>query len=461
MSSLVPENLTTLTEAAAAVRTGETTATELVCECLEQISAADGQLQAFVSVQESEALARASELDALAGSGRLAGPLHGIPVAIKDIIDIAGLPTAAGMSAKSVQATTGRDQPAARDAALVSRLRDAGAVLIGKTVTTAFACFDPPATRNPHDPDRTPGGSSSGSAAAVAAGMCFAAIGSQTGGSITRPAAFCGVAGAKPSLGRVPCAGVVPISEHLDHPGPIARSVADLAVMLDVLVSYLPTDPTSRNTPPPGLFASLDSLASTTALVPRLGRLEGLFAERADAEATAAIDSAMTAWETAGARACRAELPTGFDEVLDHHRIVLVGGLAANHRDYYPDHVDEYPDGLGGLIAEGLDFRMTRFIEARRHQMRLKSDILGCFDECDVLVCPAAVGGAPDASTTGDPSMNAPWSYTGLPSVSFPIAETSGGMSLSVQLIGRPDGEAELFGVAAWCEEHHTAAHIS
>jgi aspartyl-tRNA(Asn)/glutamyl-tRNA(Gln) amidotransferase subunit A len=140
---------------------------------------------------------------------------------------------------------------------------------------------------------------------------------------------------------------------------------------------------------------------------------------------------------------------------------VLVGGLAANHRDYYPDHVDEYPDGLGGLIAEGLDFRMTRFIEARRHQMRLKSDILGCFDECDVLVCPAAVGGAPDASTTGDPSMNAPWSYTGLPSVSFPIAETSGGMSLSVQLIGRPDGEAELFGVAAWCEEHHRAAHIS
>ena len=458
MTSLVPENLTTLTEAAAAIRTGETTATELVSECLEQIETTDGQLQAFVSVQAPEALSRAAELDELAGSGRLAGPLHGIPVAIKDIIDIAGLPTAAGMSARSVAATTGREQPAARDAALVSRLRDAGAVLIGKTVTTAFACFDPPPTRNPHNPDRTPGGSSSGSAAAVAAGMCFAAIGSQTGGSITRPAAFCGVAGAKPSLGRVPCAGVVPISEHLDHPGPIARSVADLAVMLDVLVSYQSTDPTSRNTPQPGLVDSLNSAARPT---PRLGRLEGLFAERADAETTAAIDSAMTAWETAGARSCRAGLPTGFDEVLDHHRIVLVAGLAANHQDYYPDHADEYPEGLGGLVAEGLDFRMTRFIEARRHQMQLKSDILACFDECDALVCPAAVGGAPDASSTGDPSMNAPWSYTGLPTVSFPIGRTSDGMPLSVQLVGRPDGEAELFGIAAWCEEHGAAAHIS
>ena len=125
------------------------------------------------------------------------------------------------------------------------------------------------------------------------------------------------------------------------------------------------------------------------------------------------------------------------------------------------DHADEYPDGLGGLIAEGLDFRMTRFIEARRHQMQLSADILDCFDRCDVLVCPAAVGGAPDTSTTGDPSMNAPWSYTGLPTVSFPIGSTDDGMPLAVQLVGRPDGEARLFQVAAWCEDTLRAAHIS
>lgn len=458
MTSLVPENLATLTEAALAVRSGETTSSELVSECLEQIETGDGQLRAFVSVQASQALARAAELDNQAEAGRFAGPLHGIPVAVKDIIDVAGLPTVAGVSVESVAATTRRPQPAARDAALVSRLKHAGAVLIGKTVTTPFACFDPPPTLNPHNLKRTPGGSSSGSAAAVAAGMCYAAIGSQTGGSITRPAAFCGVAGAKPSLGRVPCTGVVPISEHLDHPGPIARSVADLAVMLDVLAVYLPHDPTSRNIPHPGLVATLSSTPRAT---PRLGRPEGLFAERADGQMAVALDRAMAAWEAAGAWSGQAGLPTGFDEVLEHHRVVLVAGLAANHRDYYPDHADEYPDGLGGLIAEGLDFRMTRFIEARRHQMQLSADILDCFDRCDVLVCPAAVGGAPDTSTTGDPSMNAPWSYTGLPTVSFPIGSTDDGMPLAVQLVGRPDGEARLFQVAAWCEDTLRAAHIS
>jgi len=457
MTSLVPENPTTLVEAAAAVRTRETTATELVSECLERIETSDGDLQAFVSVQASDALARAAELDACAETGRFAGPLHGIPVAIKDIVDVAGLPTAAGMSVEAVEATTGRPQPAACDAPLVSRLRQAGAVLIGKTVTTAFACFDPPPTRNPHDLERTPGGSSSGSAAAVAAGMCLAAIGSQTGGSITRPAAFCGVAGAKPSLGRVPCAGVVPISEHLDHPGPIAGCVADLAVMLDVLISHHPADPTSRNTPAPGLVASLANPGHR----PQLGRLGGIFAERADSETISAVDAAMAAWESAGAGAGNPQLPASFEEVLDHHRIVLVSGLAANHRDHYPDHADRYPEGLGGLIAEGLDFRMTRFIEARRHQMRLKAEIRDCFGECDVLVCPAAVGGAPDTSTTGDPSMNAPWSYTGLPTVSFPIGRTADGLPLSVQLVGRPDGETGLFQAAAWCEDTWSAAQTS
>ncbi len=458
MTSLIPPNPTTLVEAAAAIRTGETTATELVSECLERIESCDGQVQAFVSVQASEAIERAAELDSRAESGQFAGPLHGIPVAIKDIVDVAGLPTAAGVSIESVAATTGRSQPATQDAELVSRLKQAGAVLIGKTVTTAFACFDPPPTKNPHDLNCTPGGSSSGSAAAVATGMCLAAIGSQTGGSITRPAAFCGVAGAKPSLGRVPCAGVVPISEHLDHPGPIAHSVADLAAMLDVLISHLPGDPTSKDSPHPGLIAALASMPKAS---PRLGRLGGLFAEKADADTTAALDQSLSTWEAAGARVSQPGLPPGFDEVLEHHRIVLVAGLATNHQHYYPDHADEYPEGLGGLVAEGLDFRMTRFIEARRHQMQLGADILDCFAECDVLVCPAAVGAAPDTSTTGDPSMNAPWSYTGLPTVSFPIGKTDQGMPLAVQLVGRPNGESGLFQVAAWCEDTLRATQMS
>jgi aspartyl-tRNA(Asn)/glutamyl-tRNA(Gln) amidotransferase subunit A len=251
---------------------------------------------------------------------------------------------------------------------------------------------------------------------------------------------------------------VVPISEHLDHPGPIAHSVADLAAMLDVLITHLPGDPTSKDTPHPGLIAALASMPKAC---PRLGRLGGLFAEKADADTTAALDQSLSTWEAAGARVSQPGLPAGFDEVLEHHRIVLVAGLAANHQYYYPDHADEYPEGLGGLVAEGLDFRMTRFIEARRHQMQLGADILDCFAECDVLVCPAAVGGAPDTSTTGDPSMNAPWSYTGLPTVSFPIGKTDQGMPLAVQLVGRPNGESGLFQVAAWCEDTLRVAQMS
>ncbi len=456
--TLVPDNLLTLTEAARAIRLGETTSVEIVEECLARIESGDTALQAFVSVDAAGGLARAAELDAEAAANRWQGPLHGIPVAIKDIIDVAGWPTAAGMSAESVAATTGRSQPASDDARLVAWLRQAGAVILGKTVTTAFACFDPPPTRNPHNLECTPGGSSSGSAAAVAAGMCFAAIGSQTGGSITRPAAFCGVAGAKPSLGRVPCAGVVPISEHLDHPGPIARCVADLAVMLDVLIGHDPSDPTSRHTSSPNLVASL---AGSPGSLPRLGRLAGLFDDLAEDPARLSLDRAVSAWESAGAKISHPKHPDGFDELLDHHAVVLVAGLTANHESYHAIHTEAYPPGLASLISQGLEYPLTRFIAARRHQLRMKKEIRSCFDDCDVLVCPAATGPAPDRSTTGNPAMNAPWSYTGLPTVSFPIGRGDDGLPLAVQLVGRPDGEAGLFQAAAWCEDAWAAAQSS
>ncbi|GIS58802.1 MAG: hypothetical protein CM1200mP2_10270 [Planctomycetaceae bacterium] len=317
MTSLVPKNPNPWSGGRSR-RTGDTTATELVSQCLERIETSDGDLQAFVSVQASEpwherpSWTPRPQRDASRGhctESRWRSRTSSMWPAADGGRDV-------GRGGRGNHRTF---QPAACDAPLVTRLRQAGAVLIGKTVTTAFACFDPPPTRNPPDLERTPGGSSSGSAAAVAAGMCLAAIGSQTGGSITRPAAFCGVAGAKPSLGRVPCAGVVPISEHLDHPGPIARCVADLAVMLDVLISYHPADPTSRNTPAPGLTASLTGPGRP----PQLGRLGGIFSDRAGSEAISAVDTAMSAWASAGAETGNSELPASFEEVLDHHRIVL------------------------------------------------------------------------------------------------------------------------------------------
>ena len=222
------------------IRDKRLTPRELVDACLKRIERVEPDVRAWVSVDAEGARRRADELTELAARGEILGPLHGIPIGIKDIIDVAGWPTRAGSPL--------RDGHLAReDAAVVARLRNAGAIILGKTVTTEFAWIDPPPTRNPWDATRTPGGSSSGSAAAVASGMCVAAIGSQTGGSIIRPASYCGVCGLKPTFGVVSRVGVLPLSISLDHVGPIARCVDDLAVVFGVIADPDPVSPRPVN----------------------------------------------------------------------------------------------------------------------------------------------------------------------------------------------------------------------
>src|SRR6516162_5434325 len=221
----------TIHEAAAAIRERSLSAVDLLETCLQRIEQTEPRLRAWVLVDRERARGEAEARDREARRGEWRGPLHGIPLGIKDIIDVFDWPTAAGsrLWAGSV---------ARQDATVVRRLRAAGAVLVGKTVTTQYASFDPPPTRNPWNFSRTPGGSSSGSAAAVATGMCLGALGSQTGGSITRPASYCGVAGCKPTFGRISCNGVVPLAPSMDHPGPIAPCVEDLAIMLRAMLDY-------------------------------------------------------------------------------------------------------------------------------------------------------------------------------------------------------------------------------
>ncbi len=218
----------TIAEATPQIERGDLQPMELVEACLERIEQVDGEIRAWVVVDAEGARAAAGRLGDEVRAGNHRGPLHGVPIGLKDIVDVEGMPTRAGSSLPD-------PAPAAADAPAVARLRQAGAIVLGKTVTTEFACFDPSPTRNPRNLQHTPGGSSSGSAAAVASGMCLAAIGSQTGGSITRPASYCGVAGLKPTFGRVDLTGVFPISEHLDHLGPIARSARDLAIMFSAM----------------------------------------------------------------------------------------------------------------------------------------------------------------------------------------------------------------------------------
>src|SRR5487761_1605570 len=221
MSTLEPTS--TLLAASQEIHAGRLAPLTLVEQCLAAIERFEPQIHAWVLVDESAAREAARRAGDEIAAGRYRGPLHGVPLGIKDIVDVAGWPTRAGSPLRAAHR-------ADHDAAVVARLRAAGAIFLGETVPTEFASFDPPPTRNPFNPLRTPGGSSSGSAAAVATGMCLGALGSQTGGSITRPASYCGVAGCKPTYGRVSLSGIVPLSFHLDHPGPIAKTVADLAV---------------------------------------------------------------------------------------------------------------------------------------------------------------------------------------------------------------------------------------
>src|SRR6266478_6381486 len=262
--------MTMIHQAADEIRQGRLSPTELLDPCLAQIDRHEPRVRAWVFVDRESARAQCEQLTQELSRGQNRGPLHGIPLGIKDIYDVFDWPTAAGsrLWARSV---------ARRDATVVARLRQAGAVFLGKTVTTQYASFDPPPTRNPWNPTRTPGGSSSGSAAAVACGMCLGALGSQTGGSITRPASYCGVAGLKPTFGRVSCDGVVPLAPSMDHVGPIAGCIRDLAILLQVIAGPDLRDPNCVHLPVPDFNLLINQQESP----PRLAKVRGLFQERA------------------------------------------------------------------------------------------------------------------------------------------------------------------------------------
>jgi aspartyl-tRNA(Asn)/glutamyl-tRNA(Gln) amidotransferase subunit A len=373
--------------------------------------------------------------------GTYRGPLHGIPIGIKDIFDVFDWPTGAGSKlwAQSI---------ARQDAVVVERLRQAGAILLGKTVTTCFASFDPPVTRNPWNLERTPGGSSSGSAAALACGMCLGALGSQTGGSITRPASYCGVAGLKPSYGIVPTEGVVPLAASMDHPGPMARCVHDLAILFQVIAGRpkLGECAIYRN----------DELWQPTYKT-CLGRLHGLF-DRAEEPVRSMMDSTDGKLKDKGVMVVDINLPAAFADVLRRHRIVMAVEGAAFHEARLRKHPEDYGPKITGLLEEGLACPAPEYARCKEHQAKLSKEMSACFNSAcfgtvDILLTPATTGPAPDASTTGDPAFNSPWSYTGLPTVSFPVAMSPDGLPLAIQLVGARYQEAHLLAVAAWCEE--------
>jgi aspartyl-tRNA(Asn)/glutamyl-tRNA(Gln) amidotransferase subunit A len=361
----------------------------------------------------------------------LAGPLHGIPIGVKDIIDVAGLATEAGSPLL-------KGRVAERDAPVVARLRAAGAIVLGKTVTTEFACFDPSPTRNPWNLEHTPGGSSSGSAAAVALEMCQAALGSQTGGSITRPAAYCGVAGLKPTFGCVDTTGVVPVSRHLDHVGPLARNAADLWAMFAAM-----TAADAPGLPLPVLPAP-----------PTLSVIGEFFLQQADDAVRDVTVAASDALLKSGAQLRMLHLPESFVLTLAMHRCLMAVDAAETHLQTFTQHPASYGPRVRALIEDGLSTLAIDYALALRHQAQFRRDMEAILRDDVIAITPATPTAAPAGlDSTGDPSFNSPWSHAGLPTVTIPCGLTPAGLPCGLQLIAPPHQEQRLLSVAAWCEQ--------
>src|SRR5437867_10718141 len=327
-------------EAGERIRRGTLSPVALVEACLERIRALDGTLEAWVHVDEKGALAVARERARESERAAVRGPLHGIPFTVKDIFDVAGLPTTAGARAFA-------HRRPGEDAASVALLRAAGAIVLGKTHTTQFAYRDPAPTRNPWNRAHTPGGSSSGSAAAVAARMVPLALGSQTVGSVLRPAAYCGVVGLKPTPGLVSAVGVVPLAWSLDHVGVLCRAVEDAALALAIMAGHDAADPHSVPMP---LDDYVGAVASPAA--PRLGVLRPLV-ERAEPDNRAQIDSTLKALRAAGVQVEDAPLAASFEGLPEAGDTVMRAEAAAFHRDLYARHAAEYPVHLGERVKDG------------------------------------------------------------------------------------------------------------
>ncbi len=425
-------DIPSIAKAAVALRSGELTVMDLVDRCLDRIENLDGRVRAWEMVDADGARQEARRLDALLDDGIDEGPLHGIPIGIKDIIDVAGWPTKAGSPLRE-------GHLAQRDAPVVARLREAGAIVLGKTVTTQFAAFDSPVTRNPWNLERSPGGSSSGSAAAVASGMCLAALGTQTGGSIIRPASFCGVAGYKPAYGALDMRGIVPVSHHLDHVGPIARNVGDLYLLMQTLARRAPEQAIEllQLAHLDQSFETwLDSHAQTMIIHPA----EHPLLEQASAEVKSATAAALDKLRTAF-RSKPIPLPASLAEVPALHRRIMAVEAAAVHREAYGKHPDQYLPTIAALIEEGLRVSAVDYADALAHQRRFRQEMLevltaGRREPLACIVMPSTVTAAPDPSTTGDALFNLPWSYAGLPAVTIPCGLTADGLPCGLQFVG-------------------------
>jgi Asp-tRNA(Asn)/Glu-tRNA(Gln) amidotransferase A subunit family amidase len=426
------------TDAIHKIRNGEITSEELVLACLDRIEQVDGEIEAWAHLKPDHALDQARTLDAQRAEGGPVGPLHGIPVGIKDIFDTQSLPTENGTVLDS-----GR-QPM-EDCRVVSLLMEAGAIIMGKTVSTELAVFGPGKTKNPHNPAHTPGGSSSGSAAAVAAHMVPLAIGTQTNGSMIRPASFCGVVGFKPTHGLIPRTGVLALSAALDTVGTFARSIEDVALLTETLVAYDSGDTYTRARAHPPLSKTA---AEEPPMTPIVAFAKTAVWDQADQETQEAFAELV---ELLGDDCHDLPLSEPFEHAVEMHRSIMNADLAKNFAGYYQRGKDKLTGTLCEMIELGQKVSAVDYNNAMDGRELLNSGLNDVFDDYDIIITPATTGEAPAGlDATGNPVFNSLWTFCGTPSITLPLMDGPSGLPLGVQVVGPRGDDARLLRNANW-----------
>jgi len=420
---------------------GALDAHSVVSTCLEQVSKREPDVQAWSWLDPEYALEQARQRDAERQSDKPLGPLHGLPVGIKDIIDTAGIATENGTVLDQGRVPT-------TDAFVVEALKKAGAIVFGKTVTTELAFLEPSKTRNPHDKTRSPGGSSSGSAAAVASGMVPLAIGTQTGGSVIRPASFCGVTGFKPSFGHVPRVGVLNQSASLDTIGVFARTVRDTALLADALIGYHPADPSSTMQPHQKL---LETATSEPPRPPMFAMVKTPFWSSADTDMQAALQGLSSAL---GEQCVEVQLPEAFAEAAHVRALINQVEMAKNFQRYRQSGSKQLSNIINDFMEQGDKVAACDYLSALDYSSIFNDELNTIFERVDAILTPAATGAAPDMTSTGNPVFNGLWTLCGNPAITLPLFSASDGMPMGVQLVGKRGDDGRLLRTARWLEAH-------
>ncbi len=420
-----------LREAAQRIRDGNLTAAELTRAYLARCSRLEPRVLAWEHLDAERAMEQAEERDAALKAGRSPGPLHGVPLGIKDIIDVAGMPTTMGSPVCA-------GNVANKSAPLVQTLEAAGAVILGKTVTTEFAYYTPNKTRNPWNPAHTPGGSSMGSAAAVAAGMACGALGTQTNGSVIRPAAFCGVTGFKPSLGAISVEGMLAFAPTFDTVGVFTRGVDDAAWLAAALFA-----PGRALTPVPTALSG----------PPRIAAVRSPVWDATEPAQRQAFEGNVTALRRLGASVSEVELPGLFAQGHEAHRCIMACEGATNLGPMQRGHRDRISARLNALLDEGAAMATGRYREALDIRRRLREEFPAFMRGFDAMITPPAPGEAPATlAETGSPAFCTLWTLLGVPSITIPVGSGPRGLPVGLQIVGGFGGDDELLAVASWCE---------